>query len=173
MKPVILLSGPVGAGKTTVARQLIACSPHPVAYIEGDTFWSFIAKKSEGLPGYKNFKMIMTSMVAAAVPYALYGYETIVDFSLPPWFLETAEKVLRHKEVPVDYVVLRPTEPVCVARAAGRTEGIITDYAPYHDLYADFDQVSRRHLVCDDSADAATIATHIREGLTEGKFRLL
>lgn len=173
MKPVIFLSGPVGAGKTTVAKQLIAASPYPVAYIEGDTFWSFIVKKSEALPVHKNFKMIMTSMVAAALPYALYGYETIVDFSLPPWFLETAEKILGRKDVPADYIVLRPSEPVCAARAAGRAEGIITDYAPYHDLYADFDQVGRRHLVCDDNSDAAAMAARIREGLTEGKFRLL
>jgi hypothetical protein len=173
MKPIILLSGPVGAGKTTVARELIACSAGPMAYIEGDTFWSHITRRSEHLPLHKNFKMIMTAMVAAALPYALYGYETLVDFSIPPWFLETADKVVQRKEVPVDYLVLRPEENICAARCAGRAEGIINDYAHYHDLYADFKDVGRRHLIVNDQSDPAATARLIREGLDEGKFRLL
>ena len=41
---ITILSGPVGAGKTTVARELVALLPAPVSYIEGDTFWSFVEK---------------------------------------------------------------------------------------------------------------------------------
>jgi adenylate kinase family enzyme len=173
MKSIILLSGPVGAGKTTVARELIACSAGPMVYMEGDTFWSHIIRQSEHLPVHKNFKMIMTAMVAAALPYALYGYETLLDFSIPPWFLETAEKMVSRKELPVDYVVLLPAENICAARCACRAEGIINDYSHYHDLYADFKDVGRRHLIVNDQADAATVARQIREGLEEGKFRLL
>jgi|HubBroStandDraft_4_1064222.scaffolds.fasta_scaffold60164_2 hypothetical protein len=173
MKPIILLSGPVGAGKTTVARELIACSAGPMAYIQGDAFWSHITRRSEHLPRDKNFKMIMTAMVAAAMPYALYGYETVLDFSIPPWFLETADKVVQRKEVPVDYVVLRPAENICAARCAGRAEGIINDYAPYQDLYNDFKDVGRRHLIVDDRNDPVATARLIREGLDEKKFRLL
>ena len=173
MKSIILLSGPVGAGKTTVARELIACSAGPMVCIGGDTFWAHIIRRSEQLPPHKNFRMIMTAMVAAALPYALYGYETLLDFSIPPWFLETADKVVSGKEVPVDYVVLRPTENICAARCVGRAEGIINDYTPYHDLYADFNDVSRRHLIVNDQADATAVARQIREGLDEGKFRML
>jgi hypothetical protein len=173
MKPIILLSGPVGAGKTTVARELIACSAGPMVCIEGDTFWSHLVRQPDHLPRHKNFKMIMTAMIGAALPYALYGYEALVDFSIPPWFLETADKVIQRKEVPVDYVVLRPAESICAARCAGRAEGIINDYTPYLDLYADFGNVGRRHLIIDDQNDAAAVARQIREGLDEGKFRLL
>ncbi len=41
---VVMLSGPVGAGKTTVARELVAISPAPLSYIEGDALWPVFAK---------------------------------------------------------------------------------------------------------------------------------
>jgi adenylate kinase family enzyme len=56
MKPIVLLSGPVGAGKTTIARGLVAISPSPIAYIEGDKFWSFIAKNEGGQSRHKTSK---------------------------------------------------------------------------------------------------------------------
>jgi adenylate kinase family enzyme len=167
-----MLSGPVGAGKTTVARQLIACAAGPIAYIEGDTFWSFIAKRSASQRREKSFRMVMAAMTAAAVPYALHGYEVILDFSIPPWFLETAQKVAKSKDVPLDYVVLRPSEKVCAARAAARPEGTIVDYTRYRDLYTAFDE-SERYTISDDSSDAATVAARIRDGLQAEKFRIL
>ena len=171
MKSIILLSGPVGAGKTTVARALVASSPVPVAFIEGDTFWSFIAKSGAGQGRNKNFRMIMTAMTAAALPYALFGYEVIVDFSIPPWFLDTARKVVKSKDVPLDYVVLRPSETVCAARAAARAEGTITDYAHYRDLYSSFDEADR-YTIKDDAGGAAVVAARIRDGLNAGTFRV-
>ncbi len=114
--PIVLLSGPVGAGKSTVARELIKILPGPTVYIEGDTFWSFVVKRTVDAKNVKNFKMIMTSMVAAAVPYALYGNEVILDFSIPPWFLDTVQAVAKVKNVPLDLVVLRPSLQVCAER---------------------------------------------------------
>jgi hypothetical protein len=171
MKSIVMLSGPVGAGKTKVARELIAASPGLVAYIEGDTFWSFIVQGRPG-PGLdKNFRMIMTAMTAAAVPYALAGYEVILDFSIPPWFLDTARKVVKVRDVPLDFVVLRPDETVCAARAAARDEGRITDYAPYHDLYASFEGAGR-YIIRDEGSDASDVAASIRQGLDAGTFRV-
>jgi chloramphenicol 3-O-phosphotransferase len=171
IKPIILLSGPIGAGKTTVAREFIALSPAPVAYIEGDTFWGFIAKKAPGRGIHYDFKMIMSAMTAAAVPYALHGYEVIVDFSIPPWFLDNARRIAKRRDVPLDFVVLRPSESVCAARAAHRGEGAIPEYAPYHELYTSFDE-AERYTIKDDSSDAAVVAARIREGLEAGQFRL-
>ena len=46
---VIFLSGPIGAGKTAVAQELLKLLPAPLSYIEGDTFWTliFIRKDEE------------------------------------------------------------------------------------------------------------------------------
>ncbi|MGA2348603.1 MAG: AAA family ATPase [Candidatus Sulfotelmatobacter sp.] len=171
MKPIVILSGPVGAGKTTVARELVALSAAPLAYIEGDTFWSFLAKGDKKQAVNKKFKMTMTAMTAASLPYAASGYETILDFSIPPWFLDTARAIAKVREVPLDYVVLRPSEQVCAARAAARAEGKIADYASYRELYGIFDGVER-NTIQDDTSHAKVVAARIREGLDAGVFRL-
>lgn len=168
MGSVIMLSGAVGSGKTTVARELIALLPGPLSYIEGDTFWSYIAK-GEKRSRREDFPVIMRAMTAAALPFARSGFDVLLDFSIPPEFLPTARKIL--KEVALDYVVLRPSLAACEARAAGRSEGKIADYAAYREFYLLFDG-AERYTICDDTADATLLATRIREGLTAGKFRV-
>ena len=171
MKPILILSGPVGAGKSEVARELVKSAPSACANIEGDTFWSFIARPAPGVPRNESFRMIMRSMISASMAFALADYETILDFSMPPWFMKTACAVARFKEVDLDYVILRPSESVCAARAANRTEGAIADYAKYHELYTAFDE-AKPHIICDDASDAKAIAARIRDEVTSGKFRI-
>lgn len=171
MKPVILLSGPPGAGKTTVAAELVKISPEPIACIEGDKFWSFFAKGWEDMVKGVNFKTAMRSMISAAVPFAINGYETIVDFSIPPWYLEAACKITSSRKVPMHYVVIRPDRDICAGRAAKRAEGAMKDYGYYDDLYTSFDSV-QKYTIYDNESDAATIAVHIREGLDEGIFSI-
>lgn len=171
MKSIVIISGPVGAGKSTVAKELVASIKESVVYIEGDTFWSFIAKSARDQSRYKNFKTVMVAMTAAAVPYALAGYEVILDFSIPPWFIDTARKVAGVRDVPLDYVVLRPNLSVCELRAANRAEGAIADYTPYRALYSDFDE-AKQYTIADDTANAGALAAHIRSGLKAGRFRV-
>ncbi len=170
MNPVILLSGPVGAGKSAVARELIKQWYGPLACIEGDVFWSFIAKGAGG-SSQKNFGMIMASMIAAAIPYALYGYDVIVDFSIPPWFIETALKLLKKREIPLHYVVLCPDEKTCAKRAATRSEGAIADYKLYHDMYLTFGS-AQKFIIPDNTSDAPAIAVMVKEGYEEGTFKI-
>src|SRR5581483_3584391 len=134
---VIFLSGPIGAGKTAVAKALLPLLPAPLSYIEGDTFWSFIRKEGErGLQD--SFPVLVRSMTAAAVPFARSGFRVLIDFSIPPTYLETARKIL--KEVPFDFVLLRPSLRVCIERAASREEGAMTGYAMLKKFYARFEQ---------------------------------
>ena len=166
---VIFLSGPIGAGKTAVAQELLQLLPEPLAYIEGDTFWSFIRKGGErGLRD--NFPVLVRSMTAAAIPFARSGFGVLIDFSIPPAFVDTARKIL--KEVPFDFVLLRPSLQVCVERAASREEGAITDYALLKNFYARFEE-GTVEPICDDQADPAALARQIAEGLNQGRSRVL
>ena len=165
---VVMLSGPVAAGKTTIARELVEISSVPLCYLEGDKFWSFFAKQDVA-NRRERFRLLMRSMTAAAVPLARGGYEVLLDFSFPLDFLETARKIL--KEIPLDLVILRPSLEVCERRAASRPEGTISDYNVYRNFYSMFEG-SPLHEICDDEADARSIARRIRDGLDEGRFKI-
>jgi hypothetical protein len=171
MKSIVMLSGPVGSGKTTVARKLVESISGPVVYIEGDLFWSFFVRSEKTQSRFKNFKTILVSMLAASLPYASDGFTVIFDFSIPPWFLESAKKIAKVRDLPLDYIIIRPDEKVCAARAASRIEGAISDYTPYHDLFVDFDK-GQPYIVGNDHSEPNEIVNLILKGLEAGKFRL-
>ena len=165
---VIFLSGPIGAGKTAVAKALLPLLPGPLSYIEGDTFWSFIRKGRDGEG--EDFPVLVRSMTAAALPFARSGFHVVIDFSIPPTFVDTARKIL--KEVPFDFVLLRPSLQVCIQRAASREEGAITDQERLKNFYALFEKGTVQPI-CDDNADPVSLARHIADGLNHGRFRVL
>ena len=39
MKSITILSSQIGAGKTTIIRELVASASGPIAHLERDTFW--------------------------------------------------------------------------------------------------------------------------------------
>ena len=108
-------------------------------------------------------------MTAAAIPFARSGFRVLIDFSIPPSFVEAARKIL--KETPFDFVLLRPSLQICVERAASREAGAITDYARLKNFYSRFEDTSIEPI-CDDSADPASLARRIVEGLNQGRFRV-
>jgi len=165
---VIFLSGPIGAGKTAVAKELLPLLPAPLSYIEGDTFWSFISKNGERELG-DNFPVLVRSMTAAAIPFARSGFRVLIDFSIPPTFVDGARKIL--KEVPFDFVLLRPSFDVCAQRAASRKDGAIKDYEMMKNFYSRFEE-GRVEPICDDTADAESLARRIADGLSQGRFRV-
>ena len=167
---VVFLAGPVGAGKTTVARALVPLLAGHVVAIEGDAFWRFIARSDR--PRREDFHVLLRSMTAAAAPWARAGSTVLLDFSTPPQFMPTARKIL--KELAIDYVVLDPGVEACRARAAQREAGRIADYDAG---YREFGQLfraplARRHAI-DEGVDAADTARRIADALATARIRLV
>jgi adenylate kinase family enzyme len=166
MSLVVMLSGPIGAGKTSVARELVARWRGPLIAIEGDRFWPFFAKRREG-DRHEDFRLLMRSMTASAVPFAKEGYDVLLDFSVPPRFLRTARAIL--KDIPLAYILLRPSLEICTERASSRAEGKIVDYN--EEFYQRFTELDS-HAITDDEADAISLAERILSELDGGRFRV-
>lgn len=166
MGNVIMLSGPIGAGKTTVARELVALWTDPLICIEGDRFWPFFARPKENARR-EAFTLVMRSIMAASLPFARTGYDVLLDFSVPPAFLRAACLIL--KDINLDFVLLRPGAAVCAERSHCREEGRIEEYD--HGFYALFAGAGP-HVVADDGAGAAATAACILTGLRDGRFRV-
>src|SRR5262249_55899917 len=156
----------IGSGKTTVARELIALLAPPVFYIEGDKFWSFFTR-GDTRGRREQFRFMMRSMTAAAVPLAKEGYQVIVDFSIPPDFVDTARRIV--KDIPWHFVLLRPSLSVCAKRADTRHSGRITDYdRGFYELF----EATKLNAICDDQAEPRVLAVRIHDGLNRSDFRV-
>lgn len=164
---VIILSGPIGAGKTTVAGKLVERWDTPLAYIEGDKFWRFIARRRDGHRG-EDFRVIMRAMTAAAIPFAKSGYDVLLDFSVPPDFLKTARAIL--KEIALDFVVLLPSLSTCARRAGERKAGRISEYDTA--FYAMFEGAPRHTISGRDEVPASEMAGFLFSGINAGAFRV-
>jgi len=125
-RPVLILTGPPGAGKSTTAAVLAERAAAGV-HLESDVFFRFI--RSGGIepwkPGsHEQNSVVMRIVGEAAAGYAAAGFFTVVDgIVLPRWFLMPLRDVLREAGHEVAYVVLSAPLSVCANRVESR-EGI-------------------------------------------------
>ncbi len=174
MASLLIVTGPPGAGKSTVSG-LLAARLSPSVLVEGDRFFAFLAEGAiePWLPESQLQNGVVTEAAASATGRFAEDYDTIYDGVVGPWLLSTFVSVTGLVEL--DYVILLPPVDVCVARVRGRTGHGFSDEAATRRMHAEFDgaSIDRRHVLAWGSAGPEETVNDIERARTEGLLRLV
>jgi cytidylate kinase len=146
---LIVVTGPPGAGKTTLAQHLVS-RYDPSALVSGDDFFKFIKTGylDPWRPEAHEQNNIVTRASASATGRLVAGGFTVVyDGVLGPWFLDAFLT-----EAGVDrchYAVLLPPEDIAIARVGSRSGHGFTDHDAARHMYRAFAQadIDSRHVI--------------------------
>ena len=144
---MLIITGPPGAGKSTVARAVAERSERAVC-IEADWFWTTIVSGfvAPWLPeSDAQNRAVLRAFLSAAAELEHGGFDTVIDGIVGPWMFDVVADVLGDRTEQLDYLVLRPSLETCLERATTRAsvERVpghppLTDFGPIRHMWAQF-----------------------------------
>jgi len=175
---LLILTGPPGAGKTTVGAIIASESPLS-ACIHSDWFWTTIVNGH--IPPWERAadaqnRAVIRAAAAAGVRMANAGFTVVLDGILGPWHFEPLREELAQCTSPVNYAVLRPDIETCLVRARGRVlespqhRDALTEEGPIRHMWDQFHDLGPiEELVIDNSViDPPTTAILVQERIAVG-----
>jgi adenylate kinase family enzyme len=173
---VVVLTGPPGSGKTTVAP-LIADQFPLSLHLVADHFWEYLRRgwvepwKPESA---RQNDVVISALGAAVAAYARGGYTVVVDGIIGPWYIDAFAEAASSDGFELHYVILRPAREVAAGRATARSAGHLVEVEPVQKMYTAFESLGafEAHVFDNSVLDASATAAHVVAGMEAGCFRL-
>jgi predicted ABC-type ATPase len=172
MGSLLIVTGPPGAGKSTVSR-LLADGFDPSVLVDGDAFFGFLASGAIApwLPeSNAQNEVVIEAAAAATGRFARGDYATVYDGVVGPWFLPTFARATGLTRL--DYVTLLPSVDRCIAGVRHRVDHGFSDEDATRKMHNEFANASidERHVLRDPPHGIEAVAHLIANELDSARF---